>query len=533
MAIHPVPVIVEIVPEAPPLRRSRSTLQAWAISGTGHAVALLLMTLVVTMITPPETEMPPFRAPPRSALPPVEPPRSDPKHLIENPMPPIETDCPVETVPTAFTLLAPDPEVVETISDDQADTVTDSGDPDKVGDIALGGFSLGVGIGAGSDQIGNIGNGPGSRIRQTAIWHRTPPGQPDETLPTVDRCLAWFKRHQSPNGQWDVDGYQMNCDAQGRCEPGSDHTGDDGDVACTAYAIYCFLGSGYDHRMASRYKRTIGKGIEWLTSKQAADGSFGRNYEHAIATMVLSEAYAMSNDPRLRVPTQKAVDVLLARQNPDPKGGYPMGWDYLGANPERNDSSVTGWCVMALKAAQSAGLNVGQGLDGGKNWLEHAWQAANPDHQKLDPYKGQSSFPYTWNAKAGTTERDHLTAVGAMCAVFLGHQRGDPMLETMCNRIMATDFPASVTYPTNTCLLYYNTMAIFQASKPTDERWRKWDAQVIPALIKAQRRDGCFDGSWDFAGTAFHGHETGRLLSTAYCCLSMEVYYRKEHVELR
>ena len=55
----------------------------------------------------------------------------------------------------------------------------------------------------------------------------------------VDAALRWFKRHQSPNGMWDVDGYPVNCTLAGaKCEPGTDHTGADGDAAMTGYAVF-------------------------------------------------------------------------------------------------------------------------------------------------------------------------------------------------------------------------------------------------------------------------------------------------------
>jgi len=176
---------------------------------------------------------------------------------------------------------------------------------------------------------------------------------------------------------------------------------------------------------------------------------------------------------------------------------------------------------MALKSAKAGGLDVGQGLEGSKRWLEGAWKASNPNWKDIGPYD-ESTFPYTWNAETGETKHDSRVPMGALSAVFLGYRAGDPMLESMGNYIMKHQVPAG--YPMNTYYMYYNTLAIFQLG---GERWKKWNGTVRDILVDAQHKNGdCFDGSWDYEGTKFHGHDTGRLLSTAYCCLSLEVYYR-------
>jgi hypothetical protein len=96
----------------------------------------------------------------------------------------------------------------------------------------------------------------------------------------------------------------------------------------------------------------------------------------------------------------------------------------------------------------------------------------------------------------------------------------------MANSIMKNNYPT--TYPTNTYILYYNTLAIFQIG---GERWDKWNKPVATLLSNSQRTDdSCFNGSWDYAGTEFHGSDTGRLLSTAYACLSQEVIWRYEQI---
>jgi hypothetical protein len=289
----------------------------------------------------------------------------------------------------------------------------------------------------------------------------------------------------------------------------------------------------------------VKKGLDYLLSCQKEKGRLGaRNYENAVAAMALAEAYAMTTDPELKEPTQRAIDSILACQNQEPGGkdtgyGRGLGWNY-NAPAIRNDSSVTGWQIMALKSALAAGLNVGNGMTGAKRWLELHWQ--NSNHPKdIDKAKGEKSykemtpydmskFLYVWNSDEEGNPKEGSGAgresIGLVSAVFLGHLSGDLMAETLANTVMAKQMPKS--YPTNTYYMYYNTMGIFQMG---GERWKTWNATVRDMLVNAQRKSNdCFDGSWDWEGTKFHGHKNGRVLSTAYNTLCLEVYYRYAQV---
>ena len=94
---------------------------------------------------------------------------------------------------------------------------------------------------------------------------------------SVDRsALRWFKRHQNPNGMWDIDGYPNNCDgALGvKCEPGRD-VGADGDAAAPGYAILAFLGAGHDHirRRTNSVKPWRGVSIGWWPTRRPMEAS--------------------------------------------------------------------------------------------------------------------------------------------------------------------------------------------------------------------------------------------------------------------
>ncbi len=510
--------------DTPPGPTTRRAVPAWIISIVLHGVILMALAVIVVAtnseIDEPAIEMTVLPPPPPEDKP--EPERDiDPNTVSIDIVVESETPSPTD----AFEITEVEFTTPTDVDADVAQGRTDAIDASEMGQT---GAMMAIGPGGGAAGLRGWPDG-GGKIRGFIKEGGTP-----KSAEAADRALRWFKRHQSPNGQWDIDGYVANCTENPKCEPGTEHTGAAGDIAGTGYAILCFLGGGYDHRMPSRYRATVRAGVDWLISVQKDNGLFGsRNYEHSVAAMAIAEAYAMTNDPRLRVPAQKAIDVLLARQIKDPKDGYGLGWDYVTSD-SRNDSSVSGWAVMALKSAAAGGLNIGNGMEGAARYLDRAWKAANPDFASKDPYTDTTTFPYVWNSQTGAVQvgrpgsNSHdMAPVGALLAVFLGRTADDVALHTMANHIIRHQFPQG--YPTNTYYLYYNTMAMFQVG---GAHWQRWNNTVRDLLVDAQRRgDGCFDGSYDFVGTRFHGHQTGRILSTAYSTLCLQVYYRERRFQ--
>ncbi len=172
--------------------------------------------------------------------------------------------------------------------------------------------------------------------------------------------LKWLAAHQRGDGSWSFNHLTPACDAT--CtHPGTPRLYDC-EIGATGLALLAFLGAGQTPQEGD-YQRQVAAGIEYLLKNQRSgpgghgidfrDGSLpnGPMYVQAIATMALSEAYAMTGDRRLREPAQGGVDFIAWSQ--DPLGG---GWRYRPQAP--GDTSVVGWQAMALTSARVARLDV-------------------------------------------------------------------------------------------------------------------------------------------------------------------------------
>jgi hypothetical protein len=500
-------------------REKKAGFASWAISLALHGLAVLILSFVVIF-----TQIQVDKVPTRVAH--IPPPQEIPDPPREVDFEEIEIVVHTEEVTSEETIITDLDIPVEEISTEETEVSEVSearGRAETISDSEMGNTGAFAAIGAGGGNKGAFGRVTGGDRR--AIGRAFGPnGRAVTTI--IDRALIWLMRHQSPNGMWDSDNYHLNCDDDPKGEPGRDVNG--ADEALTGYAVLCFLGAGYDHKTPNRFRRVVKRGIDWLVTQQDASGLIGRrNYEHPVAAMALAEAYAMTMDPNLREPAQKAIDVILERQVQD-GDSYPLGWDYVSPRLSRMDSSVTVWNIFALKSAKVGGLDVGQGLEGSRRWLEGAWKAANPNWEQLDdPYTDTSVFPYTWNATNDSTKKDHLSFAGGCAAVFLGHGSGDIMLETLANDLEQR-FINNGKWIENTYCLYYSSLFLFQMG---NERWTNFMNRYTPYLIENFITDegaGCKEGTWNFANQKWHGSDTSPVLHHVYALLSMEVAIRYE-----
>jgi len=227
-----------------------------------------------------------------------------------------------------------------------------------------------------------------------------------DTEQAVDRALKWIVNHQMPDGGWSFDLKQCpGC--QGQCLHSGDEARGLDRCGATAMAILPFLGRGYTHREGP-YKNQIDKGMKYLANmtsqgKGKAYGKGGSLYSQGLAGIALSECYGMTQDARLAMPSQLALNFIMEAQ--DPRGG---GWRYEPKQP--GDTSAVGWQLMALKSGNMAYLQVNPLV------IKKAVDFLNSVQEDEGAYYGYA----TPGRGPGTS------AVGLLCRMYLGWKKDHP-----------------------------------------------------------------------------------------------------------
>ena len=371
-----------------------------------------------------------------------------------------------------------------------------------------------------SDLNGLAGGPPaGMRGRLTGLdrFRGDPNGRPPSE-DAVDAALRWLKRHQSPDGRWDSDAWQQSC-AEGGCQAGDtghDKGGSHYDVGLTSLALLAYTGHGNSHRFGV-FKRTVASALRWLRAQQQADGSLGFHeagdhggmYNHALATMALAELYGTSRDFTLRRAAESAVAFCLKAQNPN------LGWKYR-LKQGKNDTSVTGWMVLALKAAKTAGLEVPpQAFEDANRWFHRATNTRGEAG-----YEGPSGGSAMLAGNERFSPSPTMTAVSVVCRVFGGERLSTAALRDG-SKVIASELPEWSPNKLNYYYWYYGTYALFQFAGP---RWDAWSKAMLGALLPNQKSGGCHDGSWEPAGEWCVAG--GRVYAVALNALTLEVWYR-------
>ena len=271
------------------------------------------------------------------------------------------------------------------------------------------------------------------RVEPNRVVRAEQLGATAESERAVERALDWLARHQDADGRWNAGtrkaadaksplasehSFTAHCPADDVCEGECFYY--EADTAMTGLALLAYLGAGSTHTQPNaKYAATVRKGLQFLLSAQKPDGDLrgeGRAvgiYCHAMATLALCEAFALTGDEALRDPVDRAVSFLMKSRAAD-----GMSWRYKPGDPS-GDTSILGWAVLVIKSAGDAGFAVPDiARVGALRWLERV--AEGPQHGLAVYRPGEGPTGGTANYVPGRNRTPTMTAEAWVCRQLLG-----------------------------------------------------------------------------------------------------------------
>lgn len=302
-----------------------------------------------------------------------------------------------------------------------------------------------------------------SPLEGLRIGERIPP-----ELETLYRSgLAYLAATQTAEGGWE--------DNYGR-QPG-----------VVGLALLAFLASGEDPNYGG-YRTVIQKGAEYLLKQQDSDTGYIGNsmYNHGFATLALAELYGHLQEPDVGTALRKAIDLILASQEQNPRDA----WRYTPTSKDA-DTTVSGAQMVALYAARNAGLAVpDEAIEKGLRYYR-------------DSMAGDGGIAYTGQGGGNATR----TAIGSLAYSLNNDYESEASKKAFEYLRKNRESSSSYVY----YHFYYLAQALFQGDM---EEWRLWNRKTIRVFEATQQRDGSWNG------------QRGATFSTASALLAMALNYR-------
>lgn len=318
-------------------------------------------------------------------------------------------------------------------------------------------------------------------------------GGSPESEKAVERALRWIIEHQDPyDGGWTFQLKCNKCRGSGPCKSRN---------AATGLALMALLGAGYTHQTGP-YQEQVDYGLQYLLQQQKITPEYGGSfldsrpqgmYCHAIATIAMAEAFAMTGDEQFRQPLVEAQRYLIAAQN------NRGGWRYVPGTA--GDVLVTGWQIMALKALDQGGIATPLSV------YERADTFLNSCREDLGLFRY-----HVKERKAGPSP----TAVALLSKMYMGMSQDSQDLKSGASHLLGEGVSKTDIY-----FDFYTTLTLHHAQH---ESWEDWNKQMRDYLVRSQEVAGHQAGSWNFKDK--HGAVGGRLYTTAMAAMTLEVYYR-------
>lgn len=324
----------------------------------------------------------------------------------------------------------------------------------------------------------------------------------------IDRGLAYLHKTQNRDGSWSAEGLtRFGVPSSPRGGGGS------GDLAVTALAVMAFLSDGHVPGEGP-YRDAVDRGIRYVMTQQSQTGQFaapfGANtemYYQGICTLMLAEVVGMvdgrlADDLRSRLAA--AVRVILEAQRRS--GRDAGGWRY-SVHGSDADLSVTGWQLLALRAAKNVGCDIP---------ADRIQAAVDYIRKCHDPRTGGYTYVIYGNVTVP------CTGTGVLALELCGKEyHKSPEAVRAASYLLQNSITPG--RPHFFYGVYYVSQAMFQMGEMLGTNyWTTYRRDLHRLLLQSSPQQS--DGSW--SGRAIDDGRLGTAYCTAMAVLALTVEYR-------